>query len=105
MARTAASSRGEGEDDEEADRRREAPPEEGVSRMETTTLTRMGLREMLRSDHFSHQCYLVVVNEYPEAHLQALQHDLDEGLGVNSLPVLDRITLLARLQVVSHLEK
>ncbi|MQL91471.1 hypothetical protein Taro_024089, partial [Colocasia esculenta] len=31
-----------------------------VSQMETTTHTRTGLREMLRSDHFSHQCYLVV---------------------------------------------
>ncbi|MQL87999.1 hypothetical protein Taro_020561 [Colocasia esculenta] len=31
-----------------------------VSRMETTTHTRTGLREMLRSDHFSHRCYLVV---------------------------------------------
>ncbi|MQM15951.1 hypothetical protein Taro_048905, partial [Colocasia esculenta] len=30
--------------------------------METTTHTRTGLREMLRSDHFSHHRYLVVVS-------------------------------------------
>ncbi|MQM04609.1 hypothetical protein Taro_037413 [Colocasia esculenta] len=30
--------------------------------METTTHTRTGLREMLKSDHFSNQCYLVVVS-------------------------------------------
>ncbi|MQM04866.1 hypothetical protein Taro_037672, partial [Colocasia esculenta] len=30
-----------------------------VSQMETTTHTRTGLREMLRSNHFSNQCYLL----------------------------------------------